>query len=436
MGESIRLAARLLVRNWAIVLAIVIAGAIAHEWGFVAAASVSVRAPYLGFVLSPLPVLAIIASYVLVLLYLKPQLPSFRGEVALGPEAVETVEAGEVRRRANPMVALSRTATAVMLPFFGLYASLGFLTRDFERYQQEWFVRSFSLDREVFSPFQFEFTAWLVVFVVVVYLLRLVAGRLTGRWPVFGPVGVYLEALWTFTLAMAAFQPLKDLLTWVSKRALSVQVAEWWEGVTDSVAPVRSAWSGLSAALGSTIGPAMAVAVTAMAWFAIAALVLGKPLKTVHISTVLAEKSSRFRQVSTWTKVRWDRLPDPVRSRLGTPFGDIRSRGRTLLSAFRAMGGLSALAILGFVVAWAGLEWMQQWTGVAVREMFGVQDTRWWYVFYSPIQRIPTVIFMSLKLLLLAVAYDRAMRARKVSEAAPDQPRGGGSADPALPRPS
>ncbi|MDO5494703.1 MAG: hypothetical protein Q4G64_03215 [bacterium] len=416
MGESIRLAARLLARNWVPLLTIVAIGALVHEWGFAAAGAISVRVPYLGFLLSPLPVLAVIASYVVVLLFLKPQLPTFRGEVALGPEAVDVVEE-EPRGRVNPMVTISRTATAVMLPFFGLYASLGMLTRDFQRYQQEWLVRSFSLDREVASPFSFEFTTWLVVFVLVVYGLRLIAGRLTPRWPAFGPIGVYLEALWTFTLAMAVFQPLKDGLEWLSKRSLTVAVTEWWEGVTELVDPVKSAWGTVTGFFSATAGPALAIAVTAMAWFAIAALVLGKPITTVHISTVLSERSSRFRRVSSWTKVRWDRLPDPVRSRLGSPFGDIRSRGRTILSAVRAMGGLSALAILGYVVAWALLDWLQMWSMVGIRELFGVHDQRWWIVFYSPVMRIPAVVFLCLKLVLLAVAYDRAMRARTPAEA-------------------
>lgn len=420
-------------------LTVVIAGAAAHEWGIAAAATVSTRVPYLGFLLSPLPVLAVVASYVVVLLMLKPQLPAFRGEVALGPEALDQTDREASSERSTAMSALSRTATAVMLPFFGLYASLGMLTRDFERYQQEWFLRSFTLDGEATNPFAFEFTVWLVVFVVIVYLLRLVAGRLTGKWPIFGPIGVYLEALWTFTLAMAAFQPLREFTTWLGERQLTQDVSSWWGSVTGTFAPIQNVYGSIASFLGSTIGPAFAVAVTAMAWFAIVALVIGRPLKTVHISTVLAEKSSRFARVNSWTKVRWDRLPDPVRSRLGSPFGDLRSRGRTLLSAFRAMGGLSALAILGFVVAWAGLDWLDQWARVGLRELAGVQDLKWWLSFYAVLMRIPAVIFLVLKLTLLAVIYDRAMRARRerdvVAPAEPDPSSAPGeaAAPPALP---
>ncbi len=129
MREIYRNALRVLAWRWPALLTALLVGWMVHSFGIQLAAEVATKIPWLGIMILPLAILGYLVAYIVVFRMMRAYLPAYAGmdrdDLAVF-DAPEAEEHGSFR-------SASDIATAVVLPFFLMWAAWGFLDADLDR---------------------------------------------------------------------------------------------------------------------------------------------------------------------------------------------------------------------------------------------------------------------------------------------------------------
>ena len=401
MLSVIRTMGMVLWRRGPELLAAYLVGATAHFLLIRASAVVTAASEFWGMFVHPLPILARLMSYVVMLLMVREALPTLS---ALAPQRAET--------RAQRMTGLLNATLMAILPFFAFYYAAGYLNEDMRTIiqiataiQRDWLLNSPTVAPDGETPFErAELDINLIILLIVgaAFGLRALAKKFEKNLPAWTRLAsVYLEVVWVFLTVRVIRELVNGAGSWLEGRAGFA----WLWGIGDwfasTLPPVAAVWEGTLAAISAAaglIGPPLA-------WLMVAGVVYGQAIS----SRPLGEQISALTRV----KSRFGRVNQTVRE--GVTFavdqvaGDTKGRlaviGKALSLALRAgpifLGGYVLLYQLWIIAA--------GWLDVGLLRLFGPIDpaTIFWL---SPVTyTLALVISEPLRAALVAAAYDTAL---------------------------
>ncbi|HHW84395.1 MAG TPA: hypothetical protein GX743_11410, partial [Actinomycetales bacterium] len=276
-----------------------------------------------------------------------------------------------------------------------------------------------------FRPNEVPF-GWIAVAVLVLaYAAKLLSERLERRWAGFAITTVYFEVLWVFFFSVAVFAPVRDVFAWVGRSRMWSAVEAWWRTVLDGLEPLRALWDGVVAPLLAFLPTIADTLFLPLAWFALAAIVIGRPLPDEVVRREFLTRHPRLDRMVGHSGRAWKAVPRPLQAVADEFLGDLVIRASSLANAFRAMRALGIERIAGFVLLWTVLALVEAALVLGVRELVGVQDTRFWGMFFNPLLIIAWVPTQVVRVALVAATYSAALRAEASASAASPGPRRG-----------
>lgn len=377
-------ALRVLARCWPALLAWFLAGwavraLIIHGAGYLLNISED-----LAFVLLPVAILALLASYVGMFLAIRRELPH------LG--RLDDVDRGEVA--VPPVRQWSDTLLAAILPFFLLYVAWNLIRDDVT----DLFFSSTTQDNFGTNDATGEITLASIILIVVAFSARWLLGRFAAKLPRWTTaLATYLEAVWV----LAAAFTLRDLLApvphWLATRRMFAWAVDGWAQIREDLT-----WFGtITDAVGWLIAQVGTHVALPLAWLAFASIIyFGVMPRSVQ------PESASVRAVSD----RWSRLPVWAR-RLGSAVSaGFLDRWRPVTLAARLIWRSGPIALgsylLGFAVLTAGGEWLRYLS----YRLLGPHDLAWWFGASDGVEMVTDTIIAVLQVALVAAAFDHALR--------------------------
>ncbi|WP_240640482.1 hypothetical protein [Microbacterium sp. 10M-3C3] len=399
MRAVLGLSGRLLVAHWPALVAWFLAGTLGRYIGIQLAGFVGGYSALGGLLLLPLAILAKCVSVVAMFLVLRDGMVRLR-VIAPPPDDAAA-------RRA----AFRDALLSAILPFFAVYAALGFLREDVAAYLsralavqtgRQWDALAAGVTVDTSGAVDdLRLEPWTVAIVVLAFAGRWAWKRWQARLPRGSAVGAaYLEALWVFLVAYGVGELLGAVTAWVQSR----QAIAWLTGLRawlgDVFAPLGWAWD----AVGWVIREAGAVVLVPLAWLTIAGVIYGQAVtpEGVRIRGALVERA----------RTRFGRVPERLRRRLGDLGSDVGARFRPIWRAIVLMWRGGPLLIAGYLFAYAVLILGERWLGFGVTRLVGPHDLQtFWQAFAVPILLVVPLVVETLRTVLVAGAYDATIGA-------------------------
>ncbi|MDO5494699.1 MAG: hypothetical protein Q4G64_03195 [bacterium] len=405
---------RLIAEHWVLLTAVLLLAWNVHYYGIELSAAIATERPVEGWALLPLAILLFIVGYAIVFRLLRPSLQGFDDDDA--PLPAPPPSGGEAPVRPAPLRRVSGLASAVVLPFFVMWSAWGFFDDDLEMFASEVNRRFiFQEGGPDFRPSQVPF-GWVVVLALVgAYLARLASERLERRWPAFALGSVYFEVLWVFFFSLAVLAPLRDLVVWVRGTNLWAEITIGWEQLLEAMAPLEAVWEAVVVPVLGVIPVVVETLFLPLAWFALAAIVIGRPLPDAVVRAQFLRRHPALERGLERSGRFWKAAPGPVRGVVDEFTEDLLIRATSLANAFSAMRSLGIERIAGFILIWCLLNLVESSTMLVIRELLGVQDTRFWLQLYNPLMVIAWLPVQVVRVCLVAATYSAALRAAGVT---------------------
>lgn len=409
MREIYRNALRVLAWRWPALLTALLVGWMVHSFGIQLAAEVATKIPWLGIMILPLAILGYLVAYIVVFRMMRAYLPAYAGmdrdDLAVF-DAPEAEEHGSFR-------SASDIATAVVLPFFLMWAAWGFFDADLDRYRDHVYRRFiFMPGGPTERPVEFDLTGqvFLVVLLVLAIFMKWLCGRLMDRYSVFGIIGTYFEALWVFLLSVTVLSPLVNVAGWVADSAMWVSLSQSWDAFIASLAPVHWLWATVIVPVWDLTLRVARTALYPLAWFALAAIVMGRPVSDVAARRHLLARIPRLERWVGRVNDDWARSPGVVKAFVVEIGEDITLRAVGVVGAISALRRLGAIRIAAYVLAWAILDALYRWLMVGLVNVVGAQPFGFWQSFFNYALVIPWLVTEILRVVLVGATYDSALR--------------------------
>jgi hypothetical protein len=393
------LSGRLLVAHWPALVAWFLAGTLGRYIGIQLAGYVGGYTALGGMLLLPLAILAKCVSVVAMFLVLR------SGMVRLGVIAPPPSDARERR------LAFRDALLSAILPFFAVYAALGFLRDDVASYLSVALETKFGRGLQAaVSGAQIDTSGtvddlrlepWTIAVVVLAFAGRWAWKRWQARLPRGSAVAAaYLEALWVFLAAYGVGELLGGVTAWVQSRQAMAWLGELRGWLGDLFAPLGWAWD----AVGWAIGEVGAIVLVPLAWLTIAGVVYGQAVEPQAVKV-------RGRFVET-ARTRLGRVPQRLRRRLSDIGSDVGARFRPIWRAVVLMWRGGPLLIAGYVLLYSLLLLGEKWLGFGITRAVGPHDLEsFWQAFAVPLLLIVPLVVETLRTVLVAGAYDATIGA-------------------------
>lgn len=409
MREILRNALHALAWRWPALLAALMIGWVIHIFGIQLSAQVATRIPWLGLTILPLAILGYLVSYIVVFRMIRPFLPAYEG---VDRDELAVLDAPDAQDK-GAFQAASDVATAVILPFFLMWAAWGFFDDDLDLYVDQ--VNRRFIYQEggpAEKPVEFDITGqvFLVILLVVAILMKWLCGRLMDRYPVFGIIGTYFEALWVFLLSVTVISPLVNVAGWVADSAMWVSLSRSWDAFVESLAPLHWLWASVIVPVWDLALRVFVAVLYPLAWFALAAIVMGRPVSDAAARRALLAKIPRLEHWVDRVNADWRRSPGPFKAFVAEIGSDLTVRAVSVVGAVTALRRLGIVRIVGYVLAWAVLDWLNRWLMVGFVHLVGAQPNAFWIQYFNYALIIPWLITESLRVVLVGAAYDSALR--------------------------
>ena len=390
-------AVRLLVRHWPVLGAIALAGVAFRGAALWAAVEVSDRVNWLGHGLVIVAPLGFLVAMIAMLHVLRRDLPN--SERVLTSVAPVDATTGRERR-------LVDVATSMVVPFFAVYVSYGFLAQDVAH-----FVNQAGVDELGQADFYGTGTGtdfdrvfltdwWLVAgLVLAAWVLRFLLGTLERRWNylVLAMVGALVEVYWSANVAGYVDGMRDTAEQWLHDRVAVAQLREIHDGIAAGLGPLSQPFTATTTWLVEILGSLDAIVIVPMAWLAVGAVVLGHELAPPPSPE------------HPWL-ARAQRMPRPVVQTLGGLTDDVASRFTALFSGVRMMARAGLVPMLLFGVATALAMRAPYVISTVWRSLTGPVDSDT-YVAWAPIEAaVENAVMLVLLAVLLAAAVDWMLR--------------------------
>lgn len=393
------LSGRLLAAHWPALVAWFLAGTLGRYIGIQLAGWVGGYTALGGLLILPLAILAKCVSVVAMFLVLR------TGMARLGVIAPPPTDAHERR------LAFRDALLSAILPFFAVYAALGFLREDVAAYLSRALeVQTGRSFEAIFTGVQVDTSGavddlrlepWTIAVVVLAFAGRWAWKRWQARLPRGSAVGAaYLEALWVFLAAYGVGELLGGVSAWVQSRQAIAWVADFRGWLGDLFAPLGWAWD----AVGWIIGEVGAIVLVPLAWLTIAGVIFGQAVEPEGVRV-------RGRIVDT-ARTRLGRIPQRLRRRLADLGSGVGARFRPIWRAIVLMWRGGPLLIAGYVLLYSLLILGERWLGFGITRLVGPHDLQsFWQAFAVPILLIVPLVIEPLRTVLVAGAYDATIGA-------------------------
>jgi hypothetical protein len=383
----IRTALRVLARCWPALLAWFLAGWTARALIIRLAAFVGNADDIFGLLILPLAILAQLAAYIGMFLAVRRELPHLN--------RVDDVESDETA----PSVARRwrETLLAGILPFFLLYVAWNFIYADMVDYFSSALLQADLLGGGQVAALA-SFGVLSVTLVAVAFVLRWLLGRFSSKLPQWSSaIATYLEAVWVFVALTVIQTLLAGVPAWLATRRMFAWAVDGWATLVDSFAwfAVANEFTGwLLGQLGTLIG-------LPLAWLAIASIIYfgTMPRSRRPASAALSRVSARWAGMPVWAR----RLGTTISSGLVDRWGPVTLAARLI---WRSGPVALGLYLLGFAVVTAATEWLS----LAIYRLLGPHETGWWYGASDAVQLVVSAITAVLQVVLVAAAFDHALR--------------------------
>lgn len=347
-----------------------------------------------GLLVLPLAILAMLAAYVGMFLAVRRELPH------LG--RVDDIERGEVA--VTPLRQWRDSLLAAILPFFLLYVAWNLIRDDgidlyFASTLQENFGQNSNFD---------SITPVSITIIVVAFSLRWLLGRFSQRLPRWtNLLATYLEALWV----LVALFTLKDLILtaqeWLSTRRMFAWAVDGWAELRETFAWIGTIGDGI----GWVISQFGTVVGLPLAWLAFASIIyFGTMPRSVRPEAASVRAASE----------RWSRLPLWVR-RVGTVVSaGVLDRWRPVALAARLIWRSGPITLGTFLLAFAVTTAAGAWLRLVAYRLLGPHDTGWWMGASDVVELGLDAIVAVLQVVLVAAAFDTALRSDAAEEIVDD----------------
>ena len=410
---------RLLWRHWPVLVALYLAGYVAHALLMKAAVEVSDHNAVLGVLVLVLAPVATLVAFILMLRAVRPSLPWLAGAAerrSVDPDA--------------PRAGLVSQLASVVIPFLTVYASYDYLKQDFSEYGYNiWADESFN-NAEIFTnPSSVDSAGRLpslgvmmVAVLVVAFALRWLADRLdvTRRRPWLGVPAAYAETVWMTLGATAVLQATTFTKDWFADRRIVDVLYNLWYDATGLLGPLTGAVRGTGSWLwGLVSGLATTVLVVPIAWLVVGAVVYGHKLDREPPSAKVVYRLSA---------ARWPSAPKPLLHVLAEVGGFAGRRFATLFRSLRLLFRAGLLPMLLFCLAFVLASVLVEWLWELERLLIGPNDLwTFWMPWSGPLDVLNQTVMWVVLACLLAGAIDRVLRvqlggARPAGQAAPTEP--------------
>jgi len=383
-------ALRVLARCWPALLAWFLAGwavraLIIHGAGYLLNINED-----LAFLLLPIAILALLASYVGMFLAIRRELPH------LG--RLDDIDRGEVA--VPPVRQWSDTLLAAILPFFLLYVAWNLIRDDvidlyFSSTTQENFGTNDATSEVSLAS---------IILIVVAFAARWLLGRFSASLPRWTTgLATYLEAVWVLSAAFTLRNLLAPVPHWFATRRMFAWAVDTWAGIR-----AEFAWLGtIGDAVGWLIAQLGTHVALPLAWLAFASIIY---FGVMPRST--RPEAASVRAVSD----RWARLPVWVR-RLGTAVGSgFVDRWRPVGLAARLIWRSGPIALGTYLLAFAVLTTGAEWLRFGLYRLLGPHDLAWWFGASDGVELVVDTIVAVLQVALVAAAFDHALRSDAAEE--------------------
>ena len=387
MLTALRTFGRILVQHWPLMAAWFLAGEAVHQTLVQLAGFIGGYTTLGGLLVLPLAVAARLIAYVAMYLTVRPSLPH--------------VEAMPGYR------AFVGAILASALPFFAFYSAWGMLTADFTEFANVAIAIAFGetgYDEQLTDRGGLVSVGVLPVAVLIVALAaRMLLTRFRERLPAWTlGVAAYAEVLWTFMLVTLVSQWWAGARSWFD----GAVAVTWLQGIGDWFAVHLAAVAVVWEAGVWLVGILVAALLVPAAWLAVAGVIYG---------------------------TSFDTAPATVRRGLDALRGTAATVSRSLLNRLESLW--AAIAVIwrggpmlfgGVVCAYALWSLAEHWGSRGVLALIGGHGSDFWEAFLPLILVGAAAVFESLRVAVVATAYDAVVGrpdAGLEASAAPDPSR-------------
>jgi hypothetical protein len=404
--QVVVLTGRLLLAHWPALVAWFLAGTLGRYIGLEVAGFVGGYSALGGLLLLPVAILAKLVSVVAMFLVLRDGLPRLG---AIAPAPVE---------RAARLRSFRDALLASILPFFAVYAVLGFLRDDVATYLQSAIAVKNSREMVGLAESllgtgpavdvdtsgtvdQLTWEPWTIAVVVIAFAGRWAWKRWQDRLPRWTAVAAaYLEALWVFLAVYFIGEALAQFSGWLDSRQAIAWLGDLRGWLGDLFAPLGWAWD----AVEWLIGEAGAVLLVPLAWLTIAGVIYGQAVSPQGIAW-------RGRLIER-ARTRYVTVPQRLRRRLTDIGAGVGDRFRPLWRAVVVMWRSGPILIGGYVLAYAVLILGERWLRFGITRAVGPQDfDAFWLVAASTVFTVVVLVVETVRAALVASAYDATIGA-------------------------
>lgn len=362
------LTGRLWLRFWPQLMALVLAGSLAHDVLLWAAVHTGFAHHLSGLAVLTLVALAQLVTTVAMFLVLLPGLPALRGAQEAARAGAAADGGGQGR--------LGQVLTVALLPFFAYYAAWGFLGDTVRQYSR----LALGLDPlgehgQVLDALD---SRWLLVSVAISWLVRKAAvaardrtGRSGWQWLV-----VLCETNWIL-IGLYVISRWKDhAWQWlIDKRGLDALLQSFLNALT----PLSDAWAaGMTPveAQGPTLGAALArlffYALLPVVWLVMAALVYGYDVR----EDAELRRYDRLQRLGE----RYRSMPRFLRDFVEHFVAGYRKRYLPLANGVRLAFHSGTLLLVTLIVGYRLIDWGAAWLWYGAARLIGPHDLDTWQV--------------------------------------------------------
>ncbi|MFC4587835.1 hypothetical protein [Sphaerisporangium corydalis] len=354
---------------------------------------------YLGFAVLSFGVLVTLTAYIAML--------NAAGR-ALRTEEIQAATADERERELVDAIAHT------LLPFLVFYSAWGLFRADLSTFQRLSNELRPGIDLGTIDLLLnlFDVNALIVVVTLVIFLVKVVCERLYRARGnrLLGVANSTFECMWMFFGLISLGNWVGDAVDWLTSRVV-------WAEALDAIG-----WAPLAADLKKgleVIAPYLPDLkdglVEPLVWLAMAAVVYSS--STTEEARLI--EGTRVEARVSWL---WRRIPAPVQTAAEFLSRGVRDKYVPLVNGFRFVLSGGALFYLTFCLVYAALEALASVAFIGVTRLIGPHEVLWWQMWEGAAAFPVSLLHEVLRVCLLAVTFDLALRrayARGAARTAP-----------------
>lgn len=400
-------ALRILASCWPMLLALYLAGTVAHHLLISLSAFVGSSVGLAAYFLLPLAILAKLVAYIGMFLVMRSEM---RALAERSPGSTHAVVSTGSTDAASKLAMFWEVVTASILPFIAFYAAWGFLGEDTNRYAAEVLQQSWGPADPIFGRGSaLGINAVTLGATLFAYLARLALKRWAARLPAWTRVlAAYFEMVWIFLAAFVLTELVNTAMGWIGNRAIVV----WWEGLMAAIGIRIPALDALWGGVNWLIAEIGAITFLPLAWLTIAGVVYGRTIAAQKLNLdAIAASDARAGRALTSLRARTGTVPQWWRDRGADIRNNVIGRFRPITASLLLIWRAGAIALGVYVLCFTVLDALVAWLGVGITQLLGPHSIDFWFALSPVLVYVAALLVEPARFALIASAYDHSLAA-------------------------